>query len=221
MNGAELETKALTVVERALAFPEIKTPQDFDMAGNLTLALNDARKEVVAFFKPQKYNLDQAKKTILDKEKEMLAPLEKALSFLEPKVAQYLREQRRIREEAQEKAREDARKKAEEELLARATKAESEGHAEVAQAILEEPVVVKSVERVAEVPKVRGIATMEVWKARVTSLPLLIKAVCEDKAPIGCLTADMVFLGKEAKATKGASPWPGVEFFSEDSVRKG
>lgn len=220
MNEPELTNKSLTVAERALALPAIQTPEDYSLAGNLTLAINDARKEVQAFFKPQKQNLDQAKKVILDKEKEMLAPLDNALGHVEPLIASYLREQRRIKAEAEAKAQEEARKRAEEELLARAKKAEDAGNQEAARAIIEEPVVLKAVERVAEIPKVRGITTMEVWKARVTDFPALVKAVASGSAPMECLIPSDIFLGREAKATKGVSPYPGVQFYSEDSIRK-
>ena len=215
------QEKALTVVDEAMTLPAIITPEDFAKAGHLTLLLNDEIKRIKTYFKKQKVNIDAAKKVILDQEREALGPWETAVSRLDPMTATYLREQERLKEEAEERNRAEARRKAEEEILARATKAEAEGQKEVAQAILEEPVVAKRVERVAPIPKVVGIAVITNWKCRVTSLPLLIKAVCEDKAPIGCLTADMVFLTKEAKATKGASPWPGVDFYSEDSVRKG
>jgi hypothetical protein len=221
MNGQELQTKSLTVVDEAMGLPAIITQEDFAKAGHLTHLINDEIKRIETYFKKQKVNLDQAKKVVMDQEKEALGPWKTAASHLDPLVASYLREQERLKEEAEERNRAEARKKAEEEILARATKAEAEGQKEVARAILEEPVVAKRVERVAPIPKVAGIAVITNWKCRVVSLPLLIKAVCEDKAPIGCLMADMVFLGKEAKQTKGESPWPGVEFYSEDSVRKG
>jgi hypothetical protein len=220
-NEVEIATNSLTVVDRALSLPTIQTPEDYILAGNLTLAINDFRKEIVAHFKKKKADVDVVKKSILDEERVALAPLDNALSHVEPLIASYLREERRKKAEAEAKAQEEARKRAEEELLARAKKAEDAGNQEAARAILEEPVVLKAVGRVAPIPSVRGIATVEVWKFRVTDFPALVKAVASGDAPMECLTADTVFLTKEAKACKGASPYPGVQFYSEDSVRKG
>ncbi len=215
-----LEEKALTVIEQAKTLPDIWTAQDFDKAGHFALLINDQIKGILSYFKPQKQNLDQAKDVILAEEKRLLKPLKEMLAYLHPRISCYLREERRKKAEAEEKARADARKQAEEELLARAKKAEDAGNQEAARAIIEEPVVLKAVKRVAEIPKVSGISTIEVWGARITDFPSLVKAVASGQAPMNCLLPNDIFLRAEAKATKGASPIPGVKFFSTDSIRK-
>jgi hypothetical protein len=77
-----------------------------------------------------------------------------------------------------------------------------------------------------EVPQVQKSATtnygtlsvQENWMAEVTDIRALCKAVLSDKAPVNCIEANMVFLNKEAKRTKGESPYPGTRFFDKGKV---
>ncbi len=65
---------------------------------------------------------------------------------------------------------------------------------------------------------VAGVGMRAKWKAQVTDLVALLRAVVAGDVPLGAVIADMRYLDKEARATKGPSTIPGVTFVNEGSV---
>jgi len=60
-------------------------------------------------------------------------------------------------------------------------------------------------------------APRKTWKAKVTSLVLLVKAVAEGIVPIQAIEANQKFLDNQARAMHGVLNYPGVK--AEDSSK--
>ena len=162
-------------------------------------------KEYFADSKGQAHTLWQ---TIRGQERELLARVESARRALDRAVQLYDGEQRQKAEEerARLQAEEDARARREQERLAKAaaklkTPELREERLEEAAAIEPVAVIVAPV-----IEKVAGERKVTTWKARV---------VDANAVPRAWLTPNLQTLGAFAKATKGAMPVPGVEFYCE------
>lgn len=167
--------------------------------------------------------IDEAKKRIMDlfrKPIEQLQTLESAMkraivSFEAEEEARRRKEEERLQAEA--RAREQREK---EKLEAKAAKLEAKGDAAGAEAMrtkkdevfVPKPIVESRVEKVA------GVHKIQVWKAEVTDLMTLVKAVAEGRAPLMFIEANTQALNKQAKATKDTLQVPGVRFYAEATV---
>lgn len=112
-----------------------------EQANNVILDLKSKRKKVVEYWKPLKQKADEAKRELLQKEKQMLNIIDPLINKQSDEVKAYIREQERKRAEARAKAEAEARAKAEEERKQREAeqeKAIEEGDIEKAMAIDEE-----------------------------------------------------------------------------------
>ena len=168
--------------------------------------------------------MDAAKKKVMDFFKPPIEALNLAESGLKRKMTVFSQEQERIRRaaERQRQAQEQAdREKAEAEALELAQIAEGEGDKETAEAILEEaqqPITPAAPVVVAEKPKAAGISMRDNYKAEVTDLMALVKAVAAGDAPITMIKADDSALNKMAKATKGSVKMAGVRFYNDPVI---
>jgi hypothetical protein len=149
-------------------------------------------------------------------------------------------EAQRREEEARRKAAlalEEQRRKEEEARLKAAVKAEERGAApEVVQAILEQPpsITTEEVQAVIETPvyvaprpvqpsfkAASGVVTRETWRAEVTSIRELCKAIAEGRASENFVTANMTALNQVARAMKTTFNVPGVRAVPETGVAAG
>lgn len=64
-----------------------------------------------------------------------------------------------------------------------------------------------------------GVRFTKIWDCEVTDLRVLMQAVLDGKAPIACVQANTVFIGKIVRAEKKDLGWPGVRCFEKDSAR--
>lgn len=135
----ELEQQALTLTGQALAV-KVTDQATYAKAGEVDKALRDMEKQIQEFFKPIKQSIDATKKTVLDKEKAELAPIQSARATLRDGMNHWLNEEERKRREEQARLeaieRERVRKE-QEKLLAQAAKAEEKGKTEKAEALME------------------------------------------------------------------------------------
>jgi hypothetical protein len=137
-----LVSTAVDLHTTALDLP-IESGESYEYAA---LHLKDVRrleKEIKEFFKPIKQQQDKAKKLILDREKEALAPVLEARSVLEGRMKTYLAEI----ESQRKKEMELNKKQAEEDA--------KEAGVDPGLMVIEEPQT--------EAPKVKGISTSGYW----------------------------------------------------------
>lgn len=136
----QLEQQALTLADQAKALV-VKDEQTLAIAGEFGKSLREMKKSITDFFSPMKKKAHEAWKEICGKENEAIKPIDEADAALRKSMNTFLQEQERKRQEAERKARLEAEEKArkeQEKLLARAAKAEEKGHAEKAEALLEQ-----------------------------------------------------------------------------------
>ena len=191
----------------------------YEEANKLGRLLQAASKETEAFFKEVKVQVDAIKKPVLAAEKEHMNPLEEQKLRLGREITSWDIKVRREREEEERKAREEAEKQAREDQLQRAVELEAAGELQQAEAILDEPVYVPPVIiQSVTAPKVQGKVAKTTYKARVTDLKALIKAVADGKAPIGALVANESFINNRARDDKENFSIPGCELVRDETT---
>lgn len=204
----EAAEKALTLYEQAKAL-SIQTSGDYFFAGQFLLSLKEQRKEIVTFFKPLKQKADEAKKAILDREKESLKPLDDAESIISPAMMSWKREEDRKAEEEARRLQEEARKREEERKLAEALQAEQEGDKEAAQAIIEEPIEAPVIRVQSAAPKISGLTERKTWTFSIEN---------EADIPRLWLMVDTVKLGAFVRSDKGKTKIPGVKVWEVSNM---
>lgn len=153
--------------------------------------LNEWVKFINGIFNPITTDIDSAEKVIK----------RKMLDFEQEKERVRREEEARLRKEHEEQV-----KKAQEEAKKNKT----------------EPVIIAPPPKLMEEKSVKtemaGASFISVWKAEVTDLKGLVKAILDGKAPIEAIQPDMSFLNKQAKSYKKDGVIAGVKFFEEKTV---
>ncbi len=205
----EIVQKTDSAIEEAEGF-KIESPDVYEAAGMFLKGLKAIQKEVNDTLDPVIKSTNTAHKEALSAKKKHTEPLKKAEQIVKGKMATYATEQERVRRDEERKLQVEARKREEERLLKEAEQAEAEGDTDAVEELLEEPVVAPPVVLASTTPKVAGISYTTVWKFRIKN-----PAGIPDKYKL----IDEVKIGKIVKAMKDQTDIPGVEVYSEQSVR--
>lgn len=193
----------------------IDGPEMYQLAADELKTIKGKAKELDELRKSMTRPLDDAKKRIMEFFNKPLQFLTDAEGLIKRSMLTYDREQERIRKEEEERLRALARaeqERLEEEARARAEQMKAEGKAEEAIMEMEAVPVIPLPSVQVEQPKVAGISRRQNWKARVVD-PMQV--------PRQFLMVDEKALNAYAKATKGAVPVAGVEFYPEDIIAAG
>ncbi len=216
----ELQTRAATWPERAKEL-DVDDAGSFEFASSLLLDVSALRKEIEGHFRPLRDAAHAAHKKICDKENELKAPLVEAEKLLKPKMAAFLeaqeKERRRLEAEAtaRQRAVDEANRAAEVAALEKA--GEHEAAQQVAEAPPSPPVVIASL-----APKVDGVSSRVVWKARITDPDAFFKAMADNKQMRSVVEIKDGALNRVAAQFQGELNWPGVEVYTDRSiVRRG
>lgn len=217
----ELKQEALTVVERA-KIVKISDQPSYDSATSLLLnEIIPFRKRWKDYWETLRVPAYKAYQGILDKFKEGDAPAEAAERQVKAEIRRWDEEQGRIRQELQRKAQAEAERQAEEERLRAAIVAEEAGASEAeVQSIVETPVAAVAAPVAPTYAKTSGVSRRDNWKAKVTNMKDLVKAVAIGKVPIEYLLPNEQALNARAKADKQTLNIPGVVAWN-DSVISG
>ena len=202
------------VVAQAQTFA-IATMTDYQLAGEELKAIKGRMKELDDLRKSMTRPLDNAKKAVLGFFRPVSDGLSQAENLIKRAMLGYQQEQERKRQEEEARLRkiaEDEQRRRNALATKQAEKARARGNEERAQEILENVPIIPTPVVLKEQPKVKGIATREIWKFRVVNVSLLPR---EYMLPNGKML--LAF----AQATKGTIPVPGVEFYSEKIVAAG
>lgn len=214
----ELEQQALTWPDRAKAIA-IKDQATHDMATGLLINITDLEREIIAHHKPIKDSAYAAHKTAVAAEKRLLDPLKEAKQILSLGITTWETEQKRIQAENQRKAEEEARRIEEEARLQLALQAEEMGASEeTTKEILETPIPVERPVVPQTFQRTAGVSTRQTWKAEVTDLKALCRAVADGKASIEFIQPNMPALNGLARALKSTMQIPGVRAVPETGV---
>ena len=118
VNEVELKQEGLALNQEATGIAifqdnkyVVKTEEQFQIVSDLRLKAKAQIKRIQDYFKPIKQKQDEAKKVILDKEKEALAMPQEIVRLTELGCNAYVEEQDAIKEAAQRKLDEEAARK--------------------------------------------------------------------------------------------------------------
>jgi hypothetical protein len=216
----EIQREAYTFAERA-KLVAITDNESYTLAANTLKSIKDYLRRVDERLEPGKKAAYAAYQEWLDLIRDAKAPYLEAEAHIKLQIAAYQREEEIKRQAEERRLREIARKQEEERRLQDAILAEQEGNHDEAEAILQEtacvvpPIVEKSM------PKVEGISTTLIWRARVTNLMALVRAVARGEAPLNLLMANDTAVNGMARSLKGSMRYDGIEVYSETIVRAG
>lgn len=186
----ELAAESIGLLKRMMQKAEQARVMEVTPHNNTVTSINAKYK---AFSQPAKELLDDLNTKLIRRQREEMEEADRAR-----------REQERLQEEARKK-QEAAEKKAEKKGL---------------------PPPPPPPVKVVEVPQVQktqttsfgSLAVADNWIAEGEDIRALCQAIIDHKAPSNCVEFNMVFLNKEAKRVKGASPYAGVKFTNAGKV---
>lgn len=160
-------------------------------------------------FKDPKSDAKKAHQSICDLESELVEPYERIeREILKPAMARFEEEQQKKRRDEEERLNAEAKKKEEDARLKHAEELSKNGQSDLADQVLDEPVVVAPV----VLPRIEtpaGISYRDVWKYRITN---------EHLVPRQYLSVDDKKISGIVRALKNEAKIPGVEVYCEKSV---
>jgi len=193
----------------------------YQRAADLLLEIKGLRAEIEATFGPIVRKAHEAHKEAVGQRKRHEEPLQTAERLIKARMGSWQQEEERRRREEEARLAAEARRRDEEARLAEAAALEEAGEAEAAERVLEEPAATPPPPAPSRVPKVKGVASREIWKAEVTNLMELVKAVAAGQVPLAALQVNEKVLGQQARSLKRELHWPGVRVWSEQSIAAG
>lgn len=193
----------------------ITTQEDYETAGKYLVSIKTRAKQITDYWKGPKDAAHAAHKAVVDREKQMLAPLKEAEKIIKSSMLNYQAAVEKARREAEEAARKKQQEEAER-LFNEAAKAEAAGDDHGAAVGLAMAEMVSDMEAAPQVatPTADGTFTKKVWKARVVDA----QAVPAYFNGMELRTIDMTALNNMAKMSKGSMKVPGVEFYQETNL---
>lgn len=223
---ATAEPQEIEVLEEAaLAWPDrakaivISDQPSYDKAALVLGDIVDLRKKIIAHHKPIKEATNNAHKTAVAAEKKLLEPIQNAERIIKDAIGDWDREQQRLLQEEQRKLQEAQRKADEEARLALAAEAEANGAPEeTVDEILETTVVQPALVVQPTYQAARGVSTQQRWKAQVTDIKALCRAIADGKAAVTLVQANMPALNNMARAMRESFNIAGCKAVTETVV---
>ena len=211
----KLEKESNALVERANQI-DIKNQEDYKKAGAMVVMIKGLLNEVKSTFDPIVKKAHDTWKEATTQKGKYLNPLERAERTIKAKLVNWELMQRREAEKQEKlrQAEEEKKARKEKERLAKqAETAEKNGQIEKAEALKEQA---ESVDTPIHITEERtqpdNLSYRKDWFAEVIDLRELAKAVATGKVPANYITANIVALNKQAKATQDNLMIPGVKF---------
>jgi hypothetical protein len=210
----EQKASALKIYEQAKLLT-IDSAADYDNAAAFTKQVKSLSNRIKDYWKPLKDSVRSSWRSLVDREKEMLTPLEKAETEIKNKISAYQRkvqeEERAARLLAEKMAKEEADK-----LLKQAAEAADNGNAMESEILLAQAEIIETTRPAVQIqrPTATGISTRTMYKAKITNE----KLVPTEVAGVTIRPVDLAAINKLAQASKGKLQIPGIEIYTEDSV---
>ena len=210
----EQKSSAMKILEQA-RYLNITSAADYEAAAEFTKQVKALSKRIKDYWAPLKKAARDAWQSLVDREKELLKPLEQAEAEVKTKMAAYQRkvqeEERAARELAEKLKREEA-----ERLLAEAAKAAEQGNEMESEILLAQAEIMEASQPAVQMqtPKATGVSTRTLYRARI---------IDESKVPVEVAgvvirPVDLAAINKLAQASKGKVQIPGIEIYVDQSV---
>lgn len=213
---AQIQEEA-TNVERLAAEIVVNSEETLQGAVDFVKLIKESGAKVTSFFKPMKDSAYKAHKSICDREKEMLKPLNEAEKQVKQKIGAYTMEQERKRKELEEQMRRQAEAEAERKM-AEAIEHEAQGNTQEAEAALMDAQFTEQAAKNVGVnmvaPKADGMSTSKAWE---------ITGIDSSKVPVEINGMEIRPVDEKAvmrliKASKGKIVIPGISYKETVSV---
>jgi hypothetical protein len=210
----------------------VSDQRSLEDANLMFLDIKALRKKIADTFDPIIAAAHKAHSEAIAQRKLVEEPLIVAERWLNGQVTDYKREQDRIRAEEEERLRQEAikavafqRLQEETERLAEAAALEAAGAKEEAEALVAEAIEEREKPIEAYVPppaapkvELEGAAVKTYWRAEVTDLKALCRAIVEGTCPVSYVEPNMTVLNMQARALKKEMVIPGVRAVSATSM---
>jgi len=207
----EIEKELIKVEINAIAL-QVTDNETYAQAGTLLIGYKELGKTIKNYFKPLKENTHKAWEVICDREKEELNKLQPGIQHLNKQMVTYNIEQEQIRKAEEDRLRDEAEKAERERRLGLVLKAVEAGEEEEAKAILEEPGFIPPPIVEKTVPKQAGLAMVTIYKWRLVDINKVPKPYLQ-------LRVNEAAVNQTVKALKAQTNIPGIEVYSEQSMR--
>ena len=207
----EIEKELIKVEINAIAL-QVTDNETYAQAGTLLIGYKELGKTIKNYFKPLKENTHKAWEVICDREKEELNKLQPGVQHLNKQMVTYNIEQEQIRKAEEDRLRDEAEKAERERRLGLVLKAVEAGEEEEAKAILEEPGFIPPPIVEKTVPKQAGLAMVTIYKWRLVDINKVPKPYLQ-------LRVNEAAVNQTVKALKAQTNIPGIEVYSEQSMR--
>jgi hypothetical protein len=219
----DLEERSLTWAGQAQQAALIRDQQGYARACELLLAVKDLLSEAASIHDPAIAAAHASHKAALSAKAKVTAPLTDAERILKSAIGRYDQEQKRIALEAERRALEEAERQQAELLEQQIERAEAQGaDAEEVEAIINRPQIVpKPVLPVPSHAPVAGVVTSKSYRAVVTDLRKLCRAVADGVVSHSLVLANESALNTMARSLKGVMQIPGVSVEEIANVRAG
>lgn len=191
----QMEQEGALMVKRVTGLT-ITNDDDYSRGGDILKDIKARIKAVKDYWKAPKAAAQAAHKTLVDREKQMLKPLEDAEATVKKIMLAYTTEQQRKRQEEQAR------------LAALAEQAEQQGDADGAAFMREMSAAVEPVQPTG------GVSVRTTWKARVTD-PKKVPAYFNGYE---LREINMTALNGLARQYEGGLDIPGVEFYRDSTM---
>ncbi len=187
----------------------IKDSTTLSAAAQFMLAAKQRAKRITDRLKGPKEDARKSWKNWCDLETELVEPYERIeREIIKPAMARFQAEEDRKRRIEEDRLRAEQKKREEDAKIKAAAEAEKNGDHEIAEQIMDTPVMVAPV----VLPPVQtptGISYRDLWKFEVVNADLV---------PREYLTIDEKKIGGVVRALKGETTIPGVRVYSEKTV---
>lgn len=209
--------KAKDALELANSFP-MANQEDYEAGARELHLIKSQKNSLDAQRKLLKDPINKAAKQIEDFFRAPIAFLGQAEQIIKKKMISYAQEQERIRHEAERKRREEE-DRLRLEAEAKALEAMEQGDDTRADEILEQAEMAPPPAVYTPPPaKAQGISQRDNWKAELTDMKALARAVADGKAPVTLLQLNSVVAGQMARSLKDAMSYPGVRFYNDPTI---
>jgi hypothetical protein len=216
-DASELEFETVDWPARARALA-IVDDASYIVAGEMGTGIRALRERIAAFCDPNIRRWHDGHKAACEQKRALEAPLIEAEGVLKGTLRSYHVEQERVRQAEAARLAAEAAREDEDRRLEEATALERAGETEAAQQVLDgasfrPPPVID-----APAPAIRGVSTRKVWRAEVTDLPALLRAVADGTVPRDVVAIQQGALDRAAKAMRSTLAWPGVRAYCDTAV---
>jgi len=224
----EVKSEALALPDQARAL-KVEDADTFAKANNLFLLCHGMEKKIAATFDPLCKATNEAHKAATKAKADALKPVIEAKGIIRKEMEDWNEIQNDIRKERERLAQKEERKKAETRQIERAAALEQQGHTELAEQVLEAPIVVPQVSLPTVKEELTGATFVPVWKYKIIDPKELLQAAVDGKIAFKIEDPDeekttgavkiSIEVGKLLGALKSEFALPGISSWSTQDLR--